>query len=85
VIYCEAWADYREACTSLADDGRILRNDKGKSFINPALALRDQAARTMQDSGKVLGLLATGPRWADYAAVLLYEDEPAEGEVGSCP
>ncbi len=80
-IYCEAYADYREACEGLATEApKVIRDGEGRTSTSPYLKLRNDAIGVLTEVGQTLGLLpeADAPPafgWNQISAVLLVEQD----------
>jgi P27 family predicted phage terminase small subunit len=55
-LYCQAWADWREAQAEIADGGKVIMSPKGYPIINPWVSIARGAAETMRRLLAELGL-----------------------------
>jgi len=93
-MYCQAYADFREACDVVNAKGPIIKDDRERIVANPYVQVRDLAARQMAELGKTLGLRPDAPplmparRLEDYydtdGARDDHRDEPQNFELTEC-
>lgn len=89
-MYCQAYADYRDAIDEIDEDGAIITTEVSdrlsQSHKNPYIDIRDSSIRTMTAIGKKLGLSPDAPifDWNEYSPMAEdYEDDQEEtGEAG---
>ena len=55
--YCQAWADFVWAVAELSENGRIITGGKNDYVMpHPAVAIKRQAGKELQEFGNLLGL-----------------------------
>ncbi len=71
--YCQVWARWRHAESSIAQVGSVIRNDKGRPVPNPYTVVSNQAANQVRSLEKRLGIgvgTATDDSDADNSTAL---------------
>jgi P27 family predicted phage terminase small subunit len=80
-MYCQAYADFREACDHIGRAGAIVKGPDDRVMPNPYVSIRDAAMRQMTELGKLLGLSPMAVSWEDFAPMVPRSDE--DGEPGT--
>jgi len=47
VAYCQAWADYVQACDKVSKEGEVIISDKGGLYQNPWVSIKNSAMDRM--------------------------------------
>lgn len=55
VLYCEAYDDLRTALDAIQREGATCVSDKGNTYQNPAVGIKNKAITRMRQFGPILG------------------------------